>query len=230
MGYANGRLPQGALAPIPGTSPRAGGRPLLRKDASRAYTALHNYAVERWGISMALGEGSIRRAYREYPAQVAARQMWCAQGRCGNAATPGTSNHGLGINVDLVTRQQRWVIDQVGASFGFSKRWSDAAWEWWHITYRSSSYALVAKYAGTSSTYPTLKRGAHGPSVVRLKKYLYAKGMRGFSPNKNGKPSSNRVEPHFGLNCHRTVVRFQKKHHLPADGIVGPSTWRALRR
>lgn len=225
MAYANGRIPSSALAPIPGTSPRPGGHPLLRKDAARAYTALHNYAMKRWRISMALSENSIRRAYREIDAQYLAKRMYGS-----NAATPGTSNHGLGINVDLMTRQQRWVIDQVGASFGFSKRWSDAAWEWWHITYRSSSYALVAKYAGTSSTYPTLKRGAHGPSVVRLKKYLYAKGMRGFSPNKNGKPSSNRVEPHFGLNCHRTVVRFQKKHHLPADGIVGPSTWRALRR
>lgn len=226
MGYANGRLPQGALAPIPGTSPRAGGRPLLRKDASRAYTALHNYAVERWGISMALGEGSIRRAYREYPAQVAARQMWCAQGRCGNAATPGTSNHGLGINVDLVTRQQRWVIDQVGARFGFSKRWSDAAWEWWHITYRSGTYPMVAKHAASSS--PTLRRGQKGPSIVKLKHLLYKRGIRGFSGSR--KPNNNRSDPFFGLNTKRAVQRYQKKKGLKADGTVGPATWSRLQK
>lgn len=227
MGYVNGRLPQGALAPIPGTSPRSGGRPLLRKDPARAYTALHNYAVERWGISMALDEGSIRRAYRELSAQQAARKMWCAAGKCGNAAIPGTSNHGLGINVDLLTRQQRWVIDQVGAKFGFSKRWSDAANEWWHITYRSGTYSMIAKYAGSPS--PTLRRGQTGPSIVKLKILLYRRGVRKFSGGV-GKANSNRYDRFFGANTKAAVQRYQKKKGLKADGIVGPTTWTRLQK
>jgi len=221
---SNGNLAASTLAPIPGSSPRAGGKPLLRKDAARAYTALHNYSMKRWNISMAIAEGSIRRAYREMAAQQAARRMWCAQGKCGNAAVPGTSNHGLGITVDLVTRQQRWVIDQVGHLFGFSKRWSDAPWEWWHIKWKPGAYSWVNKYAGSSSTLPALKRGVKGPSVVKLKKLLYKKGIRNFSGPKN----SDRYDSFFSLYTAMAVKRFQRRHHLTADGIVGPSTWRAL--
>lgn len=227
MAYGNGRIPGAALAPIPGVSPRSGGHPLLRKDAARAYTALHNYAMRKYRISMALSEGSIRRAYREYAAQVAARQMWCAQGNCGNAAVPGTSNHGLGINVDLMTRQQRWVIDHVGHLFGFSKRWSDASWEWWHITFRSGSYPMIAKYAGSSS--PTLRRGQTGPSIVKLKKLLHKRGVGNFSGSAD-RANSNRFDPFFGINTKRAVQRYQKKHGLKADGVVGPTTWTRLHK
>jgi D-alanyl-D-alanine dipeptidase len=221
---SNGRLPSSQLAPIPGSSTRSGGHPLLRKDAARAYAALHHYALKRWGISMALAEGAIRRAYREFTAQLAARKMWCAQGKCGNAAVPGTSNHGLGITVDLMTRRQRWVVDQVGHLFGFSKRWSDAPNEWWHIKYRSGSYSWVRKYAGSSSTLPMLRRGVKGPSVVRLKKALYGAGYRNFSGRKN----SNRYDPFFSVYTEMAVKRFQRRNHLTADGAVGSSTWRKL--
>lgn len=229
MAYANGRIPSSALAPIPGSSPRTGGKPLLRKDAARAYAALDNYARQKWGIAMSLSEDSIRRSYREYSAQVAARAMWCRQGRCGNAAIPGTSNHGLGINVDLMTRQQRWVMDQVGASFGFSKRWSDAPWEWWHITYRVGNYPLVSKYA-VGAGDPTLRVGRKGHDVLKLKQLLYARGIRDFSKTSAGQPSSNRYDGFYGENTKRAVARFQHKRGLTADGVCGPSTWRELRR
>src|SRR5215217_823044 len=107
MAYANGYIPSSALARIPGSGPNGG--PHLRTDAARAYNALHRYSVQRWGISMALNESSVGRAYRSYARQVLAKRTYGS-----NAAVPGTSNHGLGINVDLMTRQQRWVIDQVG--------------------------------------------------------------------------------------------------------------------
>jgi len=38
--------------------------------------------------------------------------------------------------VDLMSFAQRRAIDILGAAFGFSKSWSDASWEWWHIKYR----------------------------------------------------------------------------------------------
>jgi len=114
---SNGNLPASVLSRIPGSGPYGG--PKLRKDAARAYNALHIYSMQRWGISMALVEGSVGRAYRSYARQVLAKRIYGS-----NAATPGTSNHGWGINVDLMTRQQRWVMDKIGAKYGFSKRWS----------------------------------------------------------------------------------------------------------
>ena len=216
MAFANGRIPTSVLAPIPGSSPRPGGRPLLRKDAARAYNALHNYSMQRWGISMALSESTVRRAYREYAAQVLAKRLYGS-----NAATPGTSNHGLGINVDLVTRQQRWVIDQVGHLFGFSKRWSDAAWEWWHITYRAATYPMVAKYAGGSSP---LRFGSRGKRVAYLQYLLRRHGYRKL-PAK-GKPGRGI----FGKATRAALIDFQRRKGLGADGVCGSQTWKALRQ
>lgn len=81
----------------------------------------------------------------------------------------------------------------------------------------------AAKRLGNSLV---LQRGARRPAVVTLKKLLYRKGVRNFS----GKHSSNRYDPHFGLYCHLAVQRYQRKHGLKADGVVGPSTWRELRK
>lgn len=125
----NGRIPASALGSVPGSN--AG---LLRLPAA-SYTAMHLESLRRSGISLHLIDGSIGRAYRSYARQVIARAFWCGQGKCGNAASPGTSNHGWGITIDTMTPAQRAMIDQFGARYGFSKSWSDASWEWWHIKY-----------------------------------------------------------------------------------------------
>lgn len=204
----NGRLPASALAPIPGSGPY--GAPKLRRDAAAAYNALHREAMRRWGISMALHESTVGRAYRNYDQQLLAKRLY---GR--NAAPPGTSNHGLGINVDLMNRQQRWVVDQIGARFGFSKRWSDAAWEWWHITYRAGIYRPQSV-----PKYPTLRLGASGPAVRRLQRMLRAKNVK----------DAPRVTGFYGPATRSAVRRYQSKKGLGADGVCGPSTWRKLRR
>ena len=53
---------------------------------------------------------------------------------------PGTSNHGLAVAVDLMSTAQRQTIDRIGARFGWSKSWSDASWEWWHIRYQPGHF------------------------------------------------------------------------------------------
>ena len=57
-----------------------------------------------------------------------------------------------------------------------------------------------------------LKRGAEGPRVVKVQRWLGI-GADGI----------------FGSGTRRAVVRFQRRHGLTADGIVGPATWSALR-
>lgn len=204
MAYANGRLPDSALARIPGSGPYGG--PKLRKDVAALYNALHAESMRRWGISMALHEGPVGQSYRSYQRQVLAKQVY---GK--NAAQPGTSNHGLGINVDLETRQQRWVIDQIGAKYGFSKRWSDASWEWWHVTCKPER--------ATYKPFVALRYKSQGPRVVWVQRRLRAKGY--LSVTATG---------FYGEATRKAVWRFQKKKfgEAHADGIVGPRTWKAL--
>lgn len=218
MSYSNGRLPSSALASIPGSGPYGG--PHLRKDAARAYKALHRYSMKRWGISMALHEGNVGRAYRSYSRQVAAKRTYGS-----NAATPGTSNHGWGLAVDLMNRRQRWVIDQVGAYFGFSKKWSDASWEWWHVLYRPGRYSMVTKWS--KKPFRVLRRGSTGKRVKWVQRRLRAKGIRKGVP-KPSRPGYG----YYGKGTKAAVKRFQAspKRKLKADGIVGRKTWRALAR
>lgn len=209
MAYANGRIPESALARIPGSGPYGG--PKLRADAARAYNALHEESLRRYGISMALDEGSVGRAYRSYPRQVLAKRIYGA-----DAAEPGTSNHGWGLAVDLMNARQRWVIDQIGHLYGFSKRWSDAAWEWWHIKYRPGTYPAVER----ARRFRPLRKGSRGPRVRWVQRRLRAKGYL-----------SVKVTGYYGEATHNAVRRFQKKKGLsPVSGTVGPKTWKALSR
>ncbi len=207
MAYSNGRIPDSALARIPGSGP--GGGPRLRKDCAALYNALDAKARARWNISMALHEGAVGQAYRSYARQVLAKQTYGS-----NAATPGTSNHGLGINVDLETQQQRWVIDQIGAVYGFSKKWSDAAWEWWHITCRPERATVHP-----DPPFVVLRQRSQGSRVEWVQRRLRGKGFL-----------SVKVTGFFGEATASAVKRFQKAHGLTADGVVGRSTWRALGR
>lgn len=120
----NGKLPRSELTLIqPGF--------YLRKDAARAWIAMNEEAVRRFGKKI-----EVRDAYRDLDGQVFWRRWWCAKGKCGNAAVPGTSNHGLGLSVDLKDWEDRVMLDKIGAKYGFAKKWSDAANEWWHITWK----------------------------------------------------------------------------------------------
>jgi cell wall-associated NlpC family hydrolase len=58
-----------------------------------------------------------------------------------------------------------------------------------------------------------LKRGAKGPRVAFVQKVL---GLH--------------VDRIYGKQTKRAVKRFQRRHGLAADGIVGPATWSALKR
>jgi hypothetical protein len=58
----------------------------------------------------------------------------------------------------------------------------------------------------------SLERGANGPRVAFVQKVL---GLH--------------VDRIFGKQTQRAVKRFQRRHRLTADGIVGPVTWAALK-
>lgn len=130
----NGQIPSSMLGDVPGSN--AG----LIKTAALAYKAMHFHSLKVTGVSLHLIDGSIGRCYRSFARQVIARNFWCSLGKCGNAAVPGTSNHGLGISVDLMTFAQRSAIDRIGHAFGWAKEWSDAAHEWWHLKWQAGHF------------------------------------------------------------------------------------------
>lgn len=129
---ANGKLSSSQLATIQGGFK-------LAKAAAASFNAMNPEAARRFGRHIGVKDG-----YRVLGARGDLNRgkwsQWAAYERYkrgGNlAAHPGTSNHGLGLAVDL-TNDGIWIVNQIGARYGWAKRWSDAPTESWHFKYRS---------------------------------------------------------------------------------------------
>lgn len=176
-------------------------------------------SVRRWNIHLRpMGNLS---SYRDINGQ---EYLWdhCAHPHDTNwVARPGTSNHGWGLAIDLATRAMRWVIDQIGRKYGFSKACSDAPGEWWHIKYNPSCTGAWWK---PKRPLPVIRyrrgRLMRGTQVKRLNKILRGLGFK----------TIRRNQGYYGWFSMVAVKRVQKKHGLKPDGIVGPKTWRLLLR
>ena len=124
---ANGQIPDSELAPI------KNGR--LRKECAAAWNALN---VEARANGLELTPTGSKSSYRTLAQQQELYRLYLAGGTL--AAVPGTSNHGWGHAVDLATPEMRALVDRIGARFGWSKQWSDAQSEWWHIVYQAGHW------------------------------------------------------------------------------------------
>ena len=123
--YGNGKIPPTALSEIGDGGhrlwgPAAGAFKQMRAEAAAA------------GVSFGVTD-----SYRSYDQQVdlAKRKGLYSQG--GLAATPGTSNHGWGLSLDLDLnpKAQAWMREN-GERFGFVE---DVPREPWHWTFHGSS-------------------------------------------------------------------------------------------
>lgn len=190
--------------PASALAPIPGGR--LRKDAALRWNAMNAFLRSR-GLPIVMPNGP-RSSYRILADQ---QYFWRTMPR-GMAAYPGTSNHGWGLAVDVNNAP---LVNRYGAPFGWQKKWSDAQHEAWHM-----KWAGFGKTAGGSSSGdPTIRKGTKNPAaVVRLQKLLRGLNLTGI------------VNGHYGIWTRRAVRRFQKKHGMKVDGVVGPATWKALRQ
>lgn len=189
----NGRLSNAELASIPGGK--------LSHEAAAAWNAPGGPADA--GLLPTGSESS----YRTYEGQVKQRDYWCGQGKCENAAVPGTSNHGLGKCVDLAANWMRAWIDEHGAEFGWRK--TEAPSEWWHVNF----------VGGVDfPSFEPLRKGAEGKRVLRLAKrlaFIHEPGGKAFLADATSK---------FDAQMEKAVRDFQTAYKLKVDGVIGPKT------
>jgi hypothetical protein len=98
---------------------------------------------------------------------------------------------------------------------------------WIAVVFRAPMHVGGSSTVVTSSSQPTrassrdgrawpgrlLTLGSSGPAVAYVQRLL---GLR--------------ADGLFGAHTRQAVLDFQRRHHLSADGIVGPITWSALMR
>ena len=71
--------------------------------------------------------------------------------------------------------------------------------------------------SGTTSGYPTVRRGSISTYVLILQDALNALGYTTYT-----------LDGKFGPNTERAVIAFQRDMGLTADGIAGCNTWKKL--
>lgn len=220
MAYANGQIPQSALAPI--TKAVNGEQAYLIKDAAKAFNAMNAESERRYGVTLRVS--SARVAYRPLNEQWYFWNLY-KSGRGALAAYPGTSNHGWGLAVDLATQEMRHIVDAIGEKYGWAKKWSDAPSEWWHIKWKTGNYAAVNAYKGSRNT---LRPGAKNADVLYLKKLLRDRGVKGAGKHPHKVFPAMWNNKKYGGATVKRVKWFQKAMGMKVDGIVGPKTWAAL--
>ncbi len=122
--YANGRIPASVLCPLPQPGER------LRADAAEAFIELDGAYREEFGRPMCVAD-----SYRPYHVQVRLfREMLP-----GMAARPGTSQHGLGLAVDLCggvnrlgTVEHEWMLANAPDHGWHNPHWARGGFEPWH--------------------------------------------------------------------------------------------------
>jgi LysM repeat protein len=128
------------IAPAPGMGhiPSPYGQLHLVPAAADAWNAMRSEALSSYGID--LYPGGPLSAYRTYEQQSELYRAFLA-GYGAPANPPGSSSHELGTALDVETPEMRWVIDQIGWKYGWTKVHGPG--EWWHVDYIGGSRTLV---------------------------------------------------------------------------------------
>jgi LysM repeat protein len=120
------------VAPAPGMGhvPSPYGELHLLPAAADAWNAMRAEALSTYGNDIYPG-GPVS-AYRTHEQQSQLYSEFLA-GVGAPANPPGSSSHELGTAVDVESPEMRWVIDQLGWKYGWTKVHGPG--EWWHVDY-----------------------------------------------------------------------------------------------
>ena len=118
----------------------------------------------------------------------------------------------VGQNVSSSERQRIWNAANNTGAWGYVEPISMTP-TWVHFDRRYGTPACT----GTTSGYPTLRRGAVSTYVLVLQDALNALGYTTYT-----------LDGRFGANTERAVRAFQSNFGLSVDGIVGCRTWKKL--
>ncbi len=120
----------GAPAPGLGSIPSPSGPLYLTSAAAAAWNAMREESLRLYNVDL-YPDGPLS-AYRTYDQQAYLYHLYLS-GKGAPANPPGTSSHELGTAVDVATPEMRWVVDQIGANYGWGKVHGPD--EWWHVDY-----------------------------------------------------------------------------------------------
>jgi LysM repeat protein len=117
-----------AGAPL-GHIPSPWGELHLEATAAGAWNAMRETSLRDYGVD--LYPGGHLSAFRTYDEQAQLYEAYLS-GLGAPANPPGLSTHEAGIAVDVATPEMRYVIDQIGALYGWQ---GTIPSEWWHVAY-----------------------------------------------------------------------------------------------
>src|SRR4051812_15894070 len=185
-GDANGNIPLAALTKVdyPGIQldvfPSSLSGLYLKPDAAAAMLAMLKEYNRQTGGYLHPNEG-----YRTYAGQVYWKNYWTSQGKPGNAATPGTSNHGWGqaVDLNLTSAQSSW-LGTYATRYGYSRSSSES----WHYDYNGSPGGPSS--CGALSTTSTESDGLPGLNYWKLFQCFAAK-KGGYMGAIDGAPGYN---------------------------------------
>lgn len=188
------------------------------RSISRQGDFIRKYYQRSYRPGMTISNGGLR-----YYQGVA----WYRKPNMPSAATPGYSNHGLGLAIDVSglggadsTRYKQFA--SVARKHGWSNAEGARIGEAWHWVFTGNASAGAgSSSSGGAKRKPhrmlTLKQGRIGTNGWRtrlwqgfLKEHEYYKG---------------KIDGKFGASTKAATKSFQRAHKLTPDGIVGRKTW-----
>jgi len=211
--YKNGLVPRSAMKTFRNTGKY--GHPDFINRLDAAFTAVQR----ELGIVLYIAAG--QDIFRDYAGQVYWRTYWAARGKPGNAAAPGTSNHGLGVCADISPMPGRGTasFNRIAAIFA---RWNlgfTVASENWHVQDKNISVAGNVVTINTPAAGGSFSGNRFFPSLAAFKAVQGGYRAMGYDIAQDG---------YDGPKTRAAVSDFQSKHGLPVDGVHGPATEAAL--
>lgn len=213
--YQNGYVPDSAMSTFMG-----------KKGLTQFINQLNAFVVEcrANGINITVGSG--QDIFRDIAGQKYWKAYWTRQGKPGNAAAVGTSNHGLAIAADI-SGMGNWgttthkTCERIAAKHNL--RFTVAS-ESWHI--EATNFAVGAGRRSITVNTSSQSGGASGNRYFPTKA-AFAAVQGGYKAigYDLGPYGQDGVD---GPRMKAIVSDFQRKQGLPVDGVHGPATEKKL--